>query len=143
MVWNGDGYAQFGFDGGDEWIWRRNELFSVLHSNPKAKFVTRVVQFGSEPLFDQAIDPYELAKEVDGAKENLAPLGIPVTVSDLAFSYQRVSRFFFCHATIRNNRGSHGLMVQKRCWTTSTSWTRTCYRSSLRKRRSVCRLCVS
>ncbi|KAF8333886.1 glycoside hydrolase superfamily [Amanita rubescens] len=79
----------FGFDGGDEWKWRRNELFSILHSNPKAKFVTRAVQFGSEPLFDQVIDPYELASEVNNAKANLAPLGIPVTVSDFAYSYQR------------------------------------------------------
>ncbi|KAF8629950.1 hypothetical protein AX17_005516 [Amanita inopinata Kibby_2008] len=79
----------FGFDGGDEWRRRRDALFHVLHSNPKAKFVTRVVQFGSEPLFDEAIDPYELAAEVKKAKKNLAPLHIPVTVSDLAFSYQR------------------------------------------------------
>lgn len=79
----------FGYDGGDAWRWRRDELFGVLHSNPKAKFVTRVVQFGSEPLFDEVIDPYELAREVSDAKAHLAPLGIRVTVSDLAFSYQR------------------------------------------------------
>ncbi|KAK2462950.1 hypothetical protein APHAL10511_005002 [Amanita phalloides] len=79
----------FGYDGGHEWMSRRNELLGILHSNSKAKFVTRVVQFGSEPLFDKVIDPYELAGEVKGARENLASLGIPVTVSDLAFSYQR------------------------------------------------------
>ncbi|KAF8622003.1 hypothetical protein AX15_007357 [Amanita polypyramis BW_CC] len=78
----------FGFDGGNEWERRKNELFSILHSNPKAKFVTRAVQFGSEPLFDEVIDPNELARQVNDAKANLAPLGIPVTVSDLAYSYQ-------------------------------------------------------
>jgi hypothetical protein len=43
---------QFGFDGTDEWMGRRDTLLGILHSNPKAKFVTRVLQFGSEPLFD-------------------------------------------------------------------------------------------
>jgi hypothetical protein len=43
---------QFGFDGTDQWIGRRDALFGILHSNPRAKFVTRALQFGSEPLFD-------------------------------------------------------------------------------------------
>jgi len=79
---------QFGFDGTDEWIGRRDTLFGTLHSNPKAKFVTRVVQFGSEPLFDSVLSPDDLTAQVLAAKRNLSSLGIPVTVSELAFGYQ-------------------------------------------------------
>ncbi|KAF9072645.1 glycoside hydrolase superfamily [Rhodocollybia butyracea] len=78
----------FGFDGGDEWMTRRDTLFATLHSNPKAPFTTRVVQFGSEPLFDSVLPPEELAAQVVDAKAQLSDLGILVTVSDLAFSYQ-------------------------------------------------------
>ena len=80
--------GQFGFDGTDQWIDRRDSLFRTLHSNPKAKFVTRVVQFGSEPLFDDVLTPDELAAQVLSAKKNLSSLGIPVTVSELAYGYQ-------------------------------------------------------
>ncbi|PFH45953.1 glycoside hydrolase family 17 protein [Amanita thiersii Skay4041] len=79
----------FGFQGDNSWRRRKDELFSVLFSNPKAKFVTRVVQFGSEPLFDNAINAFELASEVRRAKKSLKQIGVPVTVSDLAYSYQR------------------------------------------------------
>ena len=64
-----------------------------MHSNPKAKFVTRVLQFGSEPLFDQVLDPLDLMSEVLAAKANLSRLEIPVTVSDMAYSYQKVSAY--------------------------------------------------
>ncbi|KAF9460335.1 glycoside hydrolase superfamily [Collybia nuda] len=77
----------FGFDGDDLWMGRRDRLFATLHSNPKAKFVTRVLQFGSEPLFDQVLDPPVLAQQVLAAKRNLSSLQIPVTVSDMAYSY--------------------------------------------------------
>jgi hypothetical protein len=80
--------SQFGFDGTDEWVGRRDSLFRTLHSNPKAKFVTRVVQFGSEPLYDNALSPNELAAQVWSAKVNLSSLNIPVTVSELAYGYQ-------------------------------------------------------
>nr|GAT52508.1 b-(1-6) glucan synthase [Mycena chlorophos] len=79
----------FGFDGSNEWTHRRDALFSILHSNPKAKFVTRVVQFGSEPLFDSVLPPATLAAQVRSAKENLTILGIPVTISDMAYGYQK------------------------------------------------------
>jgi len=79
---------QFGFDGTDKWIGRRDSLFRTLHSNPKAKFVTRVVQFGSEPLFDSVLPPNKLAAQVWAAKKSLSDLGIPVTVSELAYGYQ-------------------------------------------------------
>ena len=80
--------TQFGFNGGNQWISRRNSLFRTLHSNPKAKFITRVVQFGSEPLFDHVLTPDELTAQVWYAKENLSSIAIPVTVSELAYGYQ-------------------------------------------------------
>ncbi|TFY83011.1 hypothetical protein EWM64_g1002 [Hericium alpestre] len=78
----------FGFDGTDEWIGRRDTLFATLHSNSKAKFVTRGVQFGSEPLYDNVLSPNDLAAQVIAAKANLSSLNIPVTVSELAYGYQ-------------------------------------------------------
>ncbi|KAI0746443.1 glycoside hydrolase superfamily [Daedaleopsis nitida] len=78
----------FGFDGDDLWIGRRDTLFAALHANPKAKFVMRVVQFGSEPLFDNVLPHTQLAQQVVLAKQNLSSLGIPVTVSELAFGFQ-------------------------------------------------------
>ena len=67
---------------------RRDNLFATLHSNPKAPFVTRVVQFGSEPLFDHVLTPAQLTAQVLAAKQKLSDIGIPVTVSELAYGYQ-------------------------------------------------------
>ncbi|TFK54069.1 hypothetical protein OE88DRAFT_1732786 [Heliocybe sulcata] len=78
----------FGFDGSDIWISRRDTLFASLHSNPLAKFVTRGVQFGSEPLYDDVLPHDQLAEQVILAKQNLSSLNIPVTVSELAYGYQ-------------------------------------------------------
>lgn len=47
--------------------------------------MTRVVQFGSEPLFDNVLSPADLAEQVIAAKANLSSLDIPVTVSELAY----------------------------------------------------------
>jgi exo-beta-1,3-glucanase (GH17 family) len=46
------------------------------------------LQFGSEPLFDWALDPEELAEQVRAAKSTLANLEIPVTISEMAYGYQ-------------------------------------------------------
>ena len=53
-----------------------------------APFVTRGVQFGSEPLFDNVLSPNQLTAQVKAAKANLSDIGIPVTVSELAYGYQ-------------------------------------------------------
>lgn len=53
-----------------------------------APFVTRVVQFGSEPLFDDVLTPSQLTQQVENAQAELKSLGIPVTVSELAYGYQ-------------------------------------------------------
>jgi exo-beta-1,3-glucanase (GH17 family) len=79
----------FGFTDSNQWMTRRNTLFSTLHLNPKAQFVTRVVQFGSEPLYDQVLSPAQLTAQVNTAKQILSDIGIPVTVSELAYGYQR------------------------------------------------------
>ncbi|KXN85317.1 hypothetical protein AN958_11417 [Leucoagaricus sp. SymC.cos] len=78
----------FGFNGDDVWKGRRDVLLKALHSNPKAKWVTRVLQFGSEPLFDWAIDTEELVNQVRLAKKKLSSVHIPVTVSEMAYGYQ-------------------------------------------------------
>lgn len=81
---------QFGFDNDDKWMTRRDTLLTTLHSNPKAQFVTRAVQFGSEPLFDNVLSPINLATQITAAKANLSSLSIPVIISELAYGYQAV-----------------------------------------------------
>ncbi|KAF9230883.1 glycoside hydrolase family 17 protein [Melanogaster broomeanus] len=78
----------FGFDGTNQWETRRDSLVNSLTTNPKAKFVTRGVQFGSEPLFDDVLTHAELASQVTSLKASLASVQIPVTVSELAYGYQ-------------------------------------------------------
>ena len=78
---------------------RFNALSSILHTNPKGKFVTRVVQMGTEPLFDAVITPAALTTQVLNAKQNLSDIGIPVTVSELAYGYQE-----------RNSTGSQNVL---------------------------------
>lgn len=46
------------------------------------------MQFGSEPLYDGVLPHAQLANQVKQAKANLSSLGIPVTVSELAYGYQ-------------------------------------------------------
>ena len=70
------------------WMTRRDSLFATLHNNPKAPFVTRAVQFGSEPLFDHVLPVSTLAAQVTAAKQNLTSLGVLVTVSDMAYGFQ-------------------------------------------------------
>lgn len=85
---------QFGWDDPNIWKIRRDALFSILISNPKAKFVTRVVQFGSEPLYDDAIAATELTNQIKEAKTKLESLHIAVTVSEMAYGYQVVGELF-------------------------------------------------
>lgn len=67
---------------------RFNSLSSILHTNPLGPFVTRVVQMGTEPLFDDVITPEALTTQVNNAKQNLSDISINVTVSELAYGYQ-------------------------------------------------------
>jgi exo-beta-1,3-glucanase (GH17 family) len=78
---------------------RFNTLSSILHTNPLGPFVTRVVQMGTEPLFDDVITPQALTTQVNNAKQNLSDIGINVTVSELAYGYQE-----------RNSSGSQAVL---------------------------------
>jgi exo-beta-1,3-glucanase (GH17 family) len=80
--------AQCGFNNCNLLQPRFNALSSTLHTNPKGKFVTRVVQMGTEPLFDDVITPQALTTQVNNAKANLSDIGVQVTVSELAYGYQ-------------------------------------------------------
>ncbi len=75
---------QFGFDSSNAWQARKDHLVSTLYNNPKAKFVTRVIQFGSEPLLDNAMEANALASQIWALKSKIAPLGIAVTISEMA-----------------------------------------------------------
>jgi len=44
---------------------------------------------GSEPLFDSVLSVSALAAQVTAAKKTLAPLGIPVTVSDMVYGFTK------------------------------------------------------
>jgi hypothetical protein len=70
---------------------RHDSLFDTLRFNPKARFVTREVRFGSEHLFDHAIDAGQLVEEMKSAKAKLADLKIPAMVSEMGFAFERVS----------------------------------------------------
>jgi hypothetical protein len=52
--------------------------------------VTRLVQFGSEPLFDSVLAPPVLAAQVAAAMKNLSSLQIQVDISELAYGWQMV-----------------------------------------------------
>jgi hypothetical protein len=53
-----------------------------------------VVQFGSEPLFDDVLTHQQLTAQVVAAKANLSSLGIPVTVSELAYGQVAYGLYF-------------------------------------------------
>jgi hypothetical protein len=91
--------AQCGFDNCNNLTTQFNTLSSILHTNPKAKFVTRLVQMGSEPLFDDVITPQALTAAVNSAKQNLSDIGVQVTVSEMAYGYQA-----------RNSSGSQAVL---------------------------------
>ncbi|KAH8833944.1 glycoside hydrolase superfamily [Flagelloscypha sp. PMI_526] len=79
----------FGWDNPDAWKSRKAAFMKAVKSNSKAPYVIRVLQFGSEPLFDSAISPGDLASQVKKAKKELSDYGIPVTVSEMAYGYTK------------------------------------------------------
>ncbi len=52
--------------------------------------MTRAVQFGSEPLYDNVLSAGDLTTQVKDAQANLSSLHIPVTISEMAYGYQEV-----------------------------------------------------
>ena len=67
---------------------RWDYLFSSLNNNPKAKFVTRAVQIGSQTLSGDILSVDDLATQITTAKRNLTSLGILVTTSETVAGYQ-------------------------------------------------------
>ena len=54
--------------------------------------MTRLVQFGSEPLFDSVLAPSILGDQVAAAMKNLSSLHIQVDISELAYAWQKVGQ---------------------------------------------------
>ena len=52
--------------------------------------MTRLVQFGSEPLFDSVLPPSVLSAQVAAAMKNLSCLQIQVDISELAYGWKKV-----------------------------------------------------
>ena len=52
--------------------------------------MTRAVQFGSEPLYDNVLSAGDLTTQVKDAQANLSSIHIPVTISEMAYGYQEV-----------------------------------------------------
>lgn len=85
----------FGYDGGNAWRGSKDALIRTMATNPRAKFVLRSVDLGSEPLFDGVMPATGLAHEMKAMKAALQPhsasggyKGMQVALSDLAWSFQ-------------------------------------------------------
>lgn len=90
----------FGFDGGDQWKTRRDNIVKAVKTNPKAPFVVRGVVVGSEPMFDNVMSPEGLAKQIDYVKSQLSEwtgngddddddgTAMQVTLSEMPYGYQ-------------------------------------------------------
>ncbi|PWN41898.1 glycoside hydrolase [Ceraceosorus guamensis] len=84
----------FGFDGDESYRPRKKALLQTIKSNPKAPFVVRTVQFGSEPLFDWAISADGLADQINDVKQKLSqfitgqPTAMQVSTSEMPYGYQ-------------------------------------------------------
>lgn len=78
----------FGFDGDDKWKGRKERLLQTINDNPKAPYVIRAVTCGSEPLFDHVLPVEDLVAQIMDLKKQLNPLGILVTLSEMAAGYQ-------------------------------------------------------
>ena len=67
---------RFGWEDPNIWKKRRDLLIKTIKTNPKAPYVYRNIAVGSEPLYDWALDPNELANQVYGVRASLAQFGI-------------------------------------------------------------------
>ncbi|KAG8829394.1 hypothetical protein FRC17_006661 [Serendipita sp. 399] len=77
----------FGFDGGDAWKGKRDQLVNLIKTNPIAPYVIRSLDVGSEPLYDWVLTPKDLANEINRIKGLLAPFGIKVSISEMRYGY--------------------------------------------------------
>jgi hypothetical protein len=92
--------------------------------------VTRVVQFGSEPLYDQVLPVANLTEQVVEAKKNLSSLGIPVTVSELAYGMPTLRLESDDNAEGTNPQVISPLLALRLSWMCWTASIFTSYRMS-------------
>lgn len=78
----------FGFDNDDKWKGRKDRLLKAIRDNPKAPYVIRAVTCGSEPLFDNVLPVEDLVAQIQDLKEQLNPVGIQVTLSEMPSGYR-------------------------------------------------------
>lgn len=83
----------FGFDGGDQWKQRRDDIVNTIKSNPKAPYVVRGVVLGSEPLFDHVLPGDGMVKELKSLSNSLkphtgsGPSAMQVTISEMPYAF--------------------------------------------------------
>ncbi|CAG7852217.1 SubName: Full=Uncharacterized protein {ECO:0000313/EMBL:CCA67642.1} [Serendipita indica DSM 11827] len=77
----------FGFDGGNAWKKRRDQLVNAIKTNPLAPFVIRSVDVGSEPLYDWVLTPKDLTAEINNVKGLISSYGIKVSISEMKYGY--------------------------------------------------------
>lgn len=83
----------FGFDGGDQWKQRRDNIVNAIKSNPKGPYVVRGVVLGSEPLFDNVLPGDSMAKQIKSVSESLKPYtgskptDMQVTLSEMPYAF--------------------------------------------------------
>ncbi|KAF8303315.1 hypothetical protein DL93DRAFT_453633 [Clavulina sp. PMI_390] len=79
----------FGFTGGNQWKARRDDIIMTMKTNPLAPYVIRSIDVGSEPLFDFALNPSELATQVLYVKNQTSAYPVMVATSEMQYGYTR------------------------------------------------------
>lgn len=83
----------FGFDGGDQWKKRKNDIVQTIKSNPKAPYVVRGVVLGSEPLFDNVLPGNSMSEQLKDLTSALSPFtgshdtAMQVTLSEMPYTF--------------------------------------------------------
>lgn len=77
----------FGFDGGDKYKSRLDDILDAVKSNPLAPYVIRNIAMGSEAMFDHAISTGSLVGYINSIRNQVAKKGIEVSTSDMAYQY--------------------------------------------------------
>ncbi|KAH9812873.1 glycoside hydrolase superfamily [Melampsora americana] len=83
------GLIWFGFQGDSLWKIRKENLLKEIRKNKWAPYVIRVITLGSEPLFDEVLNVKELTDELKKLSNELKPYGIPVTISEMTYGFQK------------------------------------------------------
>jgi len=79
----------FGFNGGDAWEGRRDQVIDLVTKNPLAPYVVRAIDVGSEPLFDSVLPPDQLNDQITNVRNQVKGTGVNVTISDMKYSYTK------------------------------------------------------